>query len=90
MMRGLVSTESADPFAYSDDLDVEYLHDEEGNLSEPPVLDTLPPTENDDLDRRPFALTRAEVISLAVYDLAIKFKGQREYVAAQRMPECPI
>jgi hypothetical protein len=92
MSRGLVSTESADPFkfTYVDDLDMEYLYDKEGYPSEPSAVNqavdsnTSPLTDNGDLDRRPFALTRAEVISLAVHDMAIKFKGQREYVAAQR------
>jgi hypothetical protein len=89
MSRGLISTESADPFTYGDDLDMEYLYDNEAP-SEPSAVpqavdsNTSSLTDNADLDRRPFALTRAEVISLAVHDLAIKFKGQRDYVAAQR------
>ena len=38
----------------------------------------------DDDDRRPYQLNRRELISLALHDMSIKFKGARAYVHAQR------
>jgi len=35
-------------------------------------------------DRRPYQLNRRELISLALHDMSIKFKGARAYVHAQR------
>jgi hypothetical protein len=35
-------------------------------------------------DRRPFALSRSEVVSLVVHDMAVKYKAPRSYVQDQR------
>jgi hypothetical protein len=49
-------------------------------------MDVVPATEasSAEYDRRPFALSRSELVSLILHDMAVKYKASRSYVQDQR------
>jgi hypothetical protein len=54
------------------------------NISNVPM--DVPATEalNAEYDRRPFALSRSELVSLILHDMAVKYRASRSYVQDQR------